>query len=149
MSKQSVADFYAHDHDRLDALFKQFQALKRTEGAQAAKHFAGFQSGLTRHIAWEEELLFPAFESKTGMHDAGPTAVMRMEHREIKQLLAVIAERIQNSVASDSEEQQLLSVLGSHNEKEEHILYPAIDQHLSDAERADIFARMERVPLSI
>lgn len=147
MSEQSVTDFYAHDHDRLDGLFKQFQTLKRTEGAQATKHFAGFQSGLTRHIAWEEELLFPAFESKTGMRNTGPTAVMRMEHREIKQLLAVIADGIQNGVATDTEEQQLLSVLGSHNEKEEGILYPAIDQHLSDSERAAVFAKMERVPL--
>ena len=48
--------------------------------------FEKFKFGLHRHIAWEEEILFPLFEEKTGMTDGGPTFVMREEHRQIKAL---------------------------------------------------------------
>lgn len=37
------------------------------------------------------------------------------------------------------------AILEGHNHKEEHILYPLIDQQLSDEERRDVFARMEQI----
>ena len=46
--------------------------------------FSQFDTGVRAHIAWEEEILFPPFEEKTGM---------RMEHQQIKQLLQTIEEK--------------------------------------------------------
>jgi len=78
-------DFYGHDHEELDDYLKQFQSLKRDYYAQAKPFFRKFKFGLQRHILWEEEIIFPIFESKTGMKDSGPTAVMRQEHVLIKE----------------------------------------------------------------
>jgi iron-sulfur cluster repair protein YtfE (RIC family) len=40
--------------------------------------------GLHRHIAIEEAMLFPLLEVQTEMKPAGPTRVMRKEHRRIE-----------------------------------------------------------------
>ncbi len=126
----------SHDHDRLDALFEEFRQTKTQDLPRARRLFDEFRSGLERHIVWEEDILFPAFEARTGMHEAGPTVVMRMEHRQIRELLAEIAQALEaGRTDTDTLEQDLLQVLGVHNSKEEGILYPWIDRELSDDER--------------
>ena len=146
MSAESVTAYFKADHDRLDELFARFQRLKRTDFPLAAEAFKAFQAGLRRHIIWEEELLFPLFERKTGM-TSGPTQVMRMEHRQIGRDLDAIHGKVEAQQANTvAEEQSLQGVLSRHNFKEEKILYPAIDQALQDNDRASLFDAMSRIP---
>jgi iron-sulfur cluster repair protein YtfE (RIC family) len=84
MSEQkTISAFYEQDHDRLDESFKTFQQLKRSDFAKAKEAFKAFKFGLQRHIVWEEDVLFPLWEEKTGMSEGGPTSVIRAEHRRI------------------------------------------------------------------
>ena len=146
MDEKKVAPFYTDDHDKLDEHFKCFQKNKRQDYARAKECFEKFKSGLHRHIAWEEEILFPLFEEKTGMTDGGPTFVMREEHRQIKALLEEVHKKVQRqNPESDQEEQQLWDVLKQHNHKEEAILYPAIDRVASDEEREAVFEKMKTI----
>ena len=72
MSEQkTISEFFEQDHDRLDEFFKTFQQLKRSDFAKAKEAFKGFKLGLQRHIVWEEDLLFPLWEEKTGMPKEG------------------------------------------------------------------------------
>jgi hemerythrin-like domain-containing protein len=47
---------------------------------------------------------------------------------------------------SDQEEQALSNLLGSHNMKEERVLYPSIDQVTSEEEREAVFRNMNNIP---
>lgn len=132
MDAPTITAFFEQDHDRLDALFEKFQKSKRVDFPAAKHAFREFLTGLQRHIVWEEELLFPAFERATGMRDVGPTAVMRMEHQQIHRTLEEIHQKVRiQDPNSDAAEAQLISVLTQHNQKEENILYPAIDRMVS------------------
>lgn len=143
MSRKSIVQFYANDHERLDELFWQFQHLKSTQLNEAGDRLREFDTGLRRHIAWEESILFPLFEEKTGMREAGPTAVMRSEHRTIEHLLDTIQGKVQGkNVTVDSEVSALVELLRAHNWKEENILYPTIDRQLSEEERGRVFLQM-------
>ena len=148
MSEQkTISEFYEQDHDRLDELFKTFQKLKRYDFAKAKEAFKAFKFGLQRHIVWEEDVLFPLWEEKTGMSEGGPTFVMRAEHRQIGQQLEAIHDKVaEQNPDSDQEEQMLLELLGSHNMKEERVLYPAIDQLTSAEERETVFRNMKNIP---
>ena len=147
MSTQDVLNFYGHDHDELDDFLKKFQSLKLKEYAQARAFFRKFKFGLQRHILWEEEILFPLFESKTGMTDSGPTAVMRQEHILIKAALEALHLKVQkNDPDSNKEELTLVDLLTSHNYKEEKILYPAIDKLTTAQEKAVLFNQMKELP---
>ena len=144
--QKTITAFYEQDHDRLDELFTTFQKVKRSDFAVAKEAFKEFKFGLQRHIVWEEELLFPLWEKKTGRSEEGPTVVMRAEHRQIRQQLEAIHDKVAKlNPDSDQEEQVLLDVLGSHNRKEERALYPAIDQVTSAEEREAVFQNMKKI----
>jgi regulator of cell morphogenesis and NO signaling len=148
MSEQkTITAFYEQDHDRLDELFKTFQRLKRSDFAKAKEVFKEFKFGLQRHIVWEEDILFPLWEKETGIKEGGATSVMRTEHRQIGQHLEAIHQKvIDQNPDSDQEEQALLALLGSHNMKEERVLYPGIDRVTSAEVRETVFHDMKNIP---
>ncbi|MGQ0696117.1 MAG: hemerythrin domain-containing protein [Nitrospiraceae bacterium] len=146
-AEKTISAFYEEDHDRLEELFKTFQQLKRSNFAKAKEAFKEFKIRLQRHIVWEEDLLFPLWEEKTGMSEGGPTFVMRNEHRQIGQQLEAIHDKVaEQNPDSDQEEEALLVLLNSHNMKEERVLYPAIDNVTSSEERETIFRNMKNTP---
>lgn len=144
---KTVSDFFQKDHDRLEDLFQNFQRYKRQDFSKAKEYFVKFASGLRRHIVWEEQVLFPVFEQKTGMMYNHAVHVMQSEHKQIKQYLQNISEKVEASdPGSEFEEAQLISVLGVHNQKEEEILYPSIDQALEPEEVKAVFASIQEIP---
>ncbi len=144
--EKNILEFMGEDHDRLDKTFEEFRKIRVNNIAQAALLFHEFKTGLLRHIVWEEEILFPIFEEKTGMHDSGPTAVMRMEHRKIQEFLESINNKIGNGDGDiESLEISLIGVLTEHNIKEEKILYPWIDQEASDQDKKEAFTKMKNL----
>ena len=146
----SIAKFMEEDHDRLDEHFESYLNMKDEDVMEAKhKHFKPFFKGLKRHIVWEEKFLFPAFEEKTGMTGMGPTEVMRQEHVQIKDVIEKIHEHVRNADPDIGDlPDQLRAVLGPHNDKEESILYPAIDEHLSDEEKEGLMKKMKDLPQS-
>ena len=146
VTERTVTDYLQEDHRRLDGIYNAFQeAYKAGRWDDAAARFREFSLGLRRHIKAEEEVLFPTFEEKTGMHESGPTFVMRMEHTEIKELLDRIIEATEardEARVSESAD-ALTNILADHNMKEEHILYPESDSFLNDQERKDFIKRAQ------
>jgi hemerythrin-like domain-containing protein len=144
---QTVSDYLGSDHRRLDAMLDEFQQLLDARDlARAAGVFVEFARGLNRHIDAEEEVLFPEFEQRTGMV-GGPTVVMRAEHVEIRDWMALVTARL----GADDESgvrtalTNLVATLGEHNMKEEHVIYPMTDDAAAPIERDDIVRRMEAV----
>lgn len=138
-----ITETLGRDHDRLESLeVSAFAARERGDYAAAAELFGHFARGLQRHIVFEENLLFPAFERETGQGaDSGPTAVMREEHAQIRSLLEEIAPGMKDPDAPVEQRRQALgAILQEHNMKEEQILYPMTDQALG-RERAEELVR--------
>jgi regulator of cell morphogenesis and NO signaling len=143
METQSINQHYTEDHQRLDDLFHEFQELKSTNRRKAERLFHEFKTGLERHIVWEEKILFPAFEEKFTQLQSGPTAVMRLEHQEIRRHLDAIAGKLaEENFETADDEFALDAVLCPHNHKEEGILYPMMDQVFSEQERSGMFLEM-------
>jgi uncharacterized protein (DUF2249 family)/hemerythrin superfamily protein len=141
-----VTEALAWDHDRLDALLARVFEERARSSYETARHlWHGFEFGLRRHIRFEEQVLFPELEERTGMpRGAGPTAVMRAEHRDIEMLL----EGIRGTVgvpgsAAETLRAELVRVLGEHNEKEEQVLYPGTDNLLTREESDALVARIQ------
>ena len=146
MPERVITAYFEADHDRLESLFGEYQRLKRTDIEAAKRYFMSFQAGLKRHIAWEEQALFPLFDEKSGNRDSGPTAVMREEHRRIGSALDGIHGKVrEGNPECDEEESTLLDVLAGHNQKEEAVLYPSLDAMISKEEAAELFLHMEEI----
>lgn len=130
-------------HRHCDDLFVAAEeAAGRGDWTAATSAFEHFQTQMKAHFAAEEDLLFPAFEAAAGS-GSGPTRVMRLEHEQMRPLLAQLEAAC---AARDGEDyagiaETLLILMQQHNMKEENILYPMCDQALGpEAER--IAARM-------
>ncbi len=142
-----ITAYFAADHDRLDSLFAEFMRLKGTDFPAAKGFFKDFLRGLKRHIVWEEDVLFPIFEERSGMKDEGPTAIMRQEHRLIGAALEALHDKVRRAdAACEKEARQLTDTLLHHNFKEERVLYPTLDQMIRPEEAAGIFHDMEAIP---
>lgn len=104
--------------------------------------FTRARAALLRHIRWEEELLFPAFEDKTHLREIGPTVIMRQERVCIKAAVEQIVGVLEAGTSAELEtaEQELAGVLAVHNQKEETILYPMIKSLSS--ERSELLDKM-------
>lgn len=139
----SIADSFEKDHDRLDQLFRDYLQSKNSHYANARENFISFKHGLERHIAWEEEILFPIFRRKTGIIE-GPVAVMEEEHRQILDIIRQINLNVENNDASSNRlEHDLIMIIGRHNIKEENVLYPVLDQLLTEIEKTDVLQQIK------
>jgi hemerythrin-like domain-containing protein len=140
----TIRSFMTDDHRRCDDLFAEAeQAVGKGNFELARAAFGHFQSAMLAHFNTEEKTLFPTFEAKTGM-SMGPTQVMRMEHVQIRSLMddAVDALKTGNSEDYLGLADTLIIMMQQHNMKEENILYPMCDQHLT-AELPAVLERLE------
>ena len=134
----SINDFLTEDHRRLDGLLEGFQECKPKDPARAKELLARFVSALHRHLRWEEAILFPLFEQKSGR--TGLTRTLLAEHQEIRERLEALSERLEQTDAeSGYEEKMLVEELGAHNGREEYAFYPELDRLLSDEEKNQVF----------
>jgi len=129
-----LTEFFEQDHRDCDARWADVEELLDTEDIEAARPaWKKYLAGIQRHIAMEEEVLFPAFEDASGMPDNGPTAVMRHEHQQIRTLLGEIGETIASGDCERALEvgDTLLMLIQTHSAREEQVLYPMAENLLS------------------
>lgn len=139
----TISDFLAPDHQHCDNLFAAAEAAAaHGDWDSATAGFRRFQDALLHHFAMEEEVMFPAFETRTGMTQ-GPTAMMRSEHRQMTGLLNQMADAVarRDSDAFLGDADTLLIIMQQHNVKEEQMLYQMADQALA-GEADELVERM-------
>lgn len=125
----SISQFLTEDHHRCDELYAQAEAsVNAARWDTAGDGFVRFRAALLRHFTMEEETLFPAFEAANG-HVFGPTAVMRLEHAQMRDLLNGMARAVddRDRQAYLGIAETLLVLMQQHNFKEERVLYPMTD----------------------
>ncbi len=119
-----------HHHKLCDEDFADAEdAANKGDWAACAATYDKFRTEMLAHFSVEEEVLFPAFEQRSGMVD-GPTQVMRSEHVQMRELLRQMDEALaqKNADGFGGAADTLLIMMQQHNMKEENILYPMCDQ---------------------
>ena len=132
----SLRSLLTDDHKHCDDLFAAAEQAAGRDVAAAQAAFARFREAMLAHFAGEEDILFPAFEARTGMR-MGPTQVMRSEHAQMRELMDDAVDLLAAGKSDDflGQAETLLIMMQQHNMKEENVLYPMCDQHLAgDAE---------------
>lgn len=145
----TISDFLGTDHTRCDELFAQLELVViQTNWDEAKSTCEKFERAMERHFGMEEAVLFVAFEEATG-NSAGPTSVMRMEHRHLRDLMRLLSEAVSQHDADAffGHADTLRIMLHQHNMKEESILYLMTDRILSDRHDEIIGAMRELDPV--
>jgi hemerythrin-like domain-containing protein len=141
---KSFRAYLTEIHHNCDEMFAQAEvSVAQGSWDDASEWYSRFSQELNRHIAQEENILFPSLENAMNM-TGGPTAVMRAEHKQMQDILAFMEERLvkQDQEGYLGQSETLLILLQQHNQKEENILYPMAD-HLLSSKREQIIASMQ------
>ena len=126
----TISEFMQHNQRQCDELYAAAEeAVANQDWGAAHEGWQAFTRELNTHITEREEgQLFPALEAANG--PAGPIAVMRGEHEQMRALVAQMDEAL---AARDQPRflglgETLMMLTQQHNMKEENILYPIMDQ---------------------
>lgn len=147
----TISDFLGTDHTRCDELFAQLELVViQTKWDEAETLCDAFKRGMERHFGMEEAVLFVAFEEATG-NSAGPTSVMRLEHRHLRDLIRLLSEAVSrhDAEAFFGHADTLRIMMHQHNMKEESILYLMTDRILSERRDEIVDAMRELDPVDI
>jgi hemerythrin-like domain-containing protein len=141
------------EHDEalaaLDRLGTGVGNLAAPGARQAVDQAVAFLDNEVRgHNEREEEVLFPMMERYMPAQ-AGPTAVMRAEHRELWDLLGRLRAALSGSAPDPAPVRAtglaVVDLLRRHIEKENAILFPMAQQMLSAEEMEEVARGMERL----
>ncbi len=130
----SISQYMITQHRSCDDSFAAAEsAVSDKDWPQAETQWQKFCSDLECHLQNEEQQLFPTFEQRTG-NSAGPTAMMRMEHEQMRALVGEMTKSLntQNGDSYLGLSETLMILMQQHNMKEEQILYPMTDQVIAD-----------------
>lgn len=143
----SFRQLLTNQHRACDAEFILIeQAAARGDWTTVAQAVQQFIDSTEAHFRLEEEILFPHLEQATPMAQ-GPTAVMRNEHAQMRELFADLLDAVRNTdqeLLGDCSD-TLLMLMQQHNAKEENVLYPIADRVLDTALLAQLTVDGKRV----
>ena len=146
-SADTISGFMVAEHTRLRDLWGQTTAaLKAEEFGKLHGLARDLIAALKRHISVEEQILFPAIESKSKSNE--PTNAMRLEHRQLEHMLErlkpllTVAELWTGIGAVEGQEIEPGALLRSHENKEHDVLYPLADQLLGVEEARALVTQM-------
>lgn len=154
--ERSLHAFLARDHEEIDAMIafahEDLRALRASATpppAAVVRAVAELAERLQRHSRWEDQVLFPAVEAKIPPLARGLGHVMRMEHREIRRLLASALRSLRDAASRPASSEEtanalaaILELLREHHEKEEYVHYAVADRMFGEDELAGILARL-------
>ncbi len=145
----STDNWLVHEHSLYeDLLSRCTEAIEIEDWKSADLLFKRMVSHLKRHMAMEEEVLYPAYEASTHAPQ-GPTGALREEHDHIVRLITDMARVIKTR---DSDyvlecmthlEKQMIK----HHEKEEDLFLP-MASHILEASREEISRQLAAFDMS-
>lgn len=142
-------NWLAHDHSLYEELLSKCQDAAETEDWEAVElTFNELITHLKRHMALEEEVLFPAFESIPHAPQ-GPIAALREEHSKIinliQDLLKVIKTRNPEHVLKRLT--HLENRMINHHEKEEDFFLP-MASYILNASHDELLHELDELDVS-
>jgi hemerythrin-like domain-containing protein len=145
----TTENWLVHEHSLYEELLSRCQdAVDIEDWATANLAFQELVTHLKRHMALEEEVLYPAYEA-TAHAPQGPTTALREEHDGIVRLFHDMARIIRSRDSDHALEglAQLGNLMIKHHEKEEDIFLP-MASHILRESRAELLRRLDELDTS-
>ena len=145
-----LSPYMQEAHERLAAEYERSARLRDLDPDAAWVAFSEFLDGLQRHMALEEEVLFPAFRARplAGAQDA--LSAIREEHRRILKLLDELQVcQAEFNPRAQAVENELRLLLNDHHAAEERVFQPWLATVLTADERHALLDRLARFGIYI
>jgi hemerythrin-like domain-containing protein len=140
----SADSWLVHEHTLYEDLLSLcLDAVVKEDWGTVEQAFHELVTHLKRHMALEEEVLYPAYESMPGMPQ-GPTMALRDEHSDVVRLVQELARDIKTMNPEPVLEclVQLETLMVKHHEKEEEIFLPMAG-HILHASHDELLRKLD------
>jgi hemerythrin-like domain-containing protein len=145
----STDNWLVHEHTLYEDLLSLcLEAVEVGDWGTVDRSFHELVTHLKRHMALEEEVLYPAYESAPNVPQ-GPTMALREEHTNIVGLIQDMARVIKTMNQEHVLEclVQLENLMVKHHEKEEDIFLPMAG-HFLQASHDELLRKLEEFDAS-
>lgn len=133
-SSLDAVDLLTADHDKVKAMFKQYQALQKSGTPEEKFEVAKLLCGeLLIHMALEEALFYPPVRKAIKEKDLVKEG--EEEHDEAKDIIRALGDIDPASPEFDEKMQKLCEGINHHVEEEEHEMFPKVRQSKLDLEK--------------
>jgi iron-sulfur cluster repair protein YtfE (RIC family) len=134
---RTVAGVFRRDHEEVRRLSAGLDPLS----PGAAERAEAFARRLERHMAWEEEILYPALTRAAPARAGAEFARLRAEHSRHRGLLAALLRLLrEGGDGAQALADEMRAELERHAEEEERLVYSEGDRILSPAAAGRILA---------
>lgn len=132
------------DHRTVESLFKSYEKAKeQDEETRKAELFASIKQELDAHARVEEEVFYPAFDRAAGEEDDKELVLEAgEEHKQVKTLLAELAEMSPDDRSFDAKMKVLKDNVEHHVEEEEKEMFPKAQEELGRETLDELGERM-------
>lgn len=150
MQTQTATRTLAEDHrrvwpllDDLASIAEPFRpgSIDETSISRYAEAVRKIEDELDIHLLREEKILFPSLEAFLP-RDSGPLAVMLAEHEDLRTDEAKMKELLAAGPGASAGLREValrfVAVLKAHIQKEDNILFPMAEMHLSPSDKERI-----------
>jgi hemerythrin-like domain-containing protein len=139
-------------HIHMENIFYQHQlCVLNGNRTQALNFFNAYFAFIKKHIAEEEEWLFPLYEEIGKSIRGGSVKIFLGEHQKILQFLDKINGLLNSWLQFNVHDQNTLNVLDieyrcrelieHHSVREDHFLFPELDRIISSNQKHDILSQ--------
>lgn len=147
MTNKNPTDILRKEHEKvLEILDKLEDGIENKDTKSMTKNISILEKEFDKHsLNKEEKALFPELE-KFIPRDGGPTGVMIMEHKELVELIKDFKEnlKIKDFEKVNEAGNNILSILRSHIDKENNILFMMADMYLDDKQKKMILDKFKK-----
>jgi iron-sulfur cluster repair protein YtfE (RIC family) len=145
-------------HKQLDELFLEHQRfLLRLDPLAASAALEAYTKALFAHMRDEEELMIPLYRERAEVPVGGAAEIFLGEHDKMRQYLHLFKEGVTKLAEAEDLEREVIFLLDSqhifkrllvhHDTRERKILYPLLDQVMTEHERESLFALLNLPPV--
>ncbi|MBD3252504.1 hypothetical protein GF386_02130 [Candidatus Pacearchaeota archaeon] len=124
------------EHERIDKLLKEFEKAV-SDKKDVEEKFSKFKWTLEKHMFLEEKAIFNAFVKRDDVDDIFE---LMNEHGDIMRIVNQMEEEI-----TDSDMEELKTILMEHVDFENNNFYPKLDELLSDNQKKEISEKCREI----
>lgn len=124
----SIDDALTADHVALDGLFAGLRSAAERRDPGAVKLLAAFEQRLSRHMTWEETVLFPALRAADARYPEKKIESLVIDHARIREQIETLAALLRDGTPASEAVQDLWVLLEGHNRDEEKGVYTDADR---------------------
>jgi hemerythrin-like domain-containing protein len=129
----SIDEVFGEDHQILGRTLEQLRSAIAARSPGALGDLEVFSRGLKAHMAWEEELLFPAVSARATTAQKRSIESLEIDHERLRDTLHSLHSSLSTGDVGTAETllSWLETLLRGHNYDEEHGVYVEADHYLS------------------